>query len=79
MKLPVFIIWLLPKKWQTKHIKKHWDSFSDKDVIAAYEDDTKWIEALNGLYGDSQSDIRDKFQNHLNDLVLPQMKQRNLL
>lgn len=79
IKLPVLIIAFLPKKWQAKQIKLHWDSFSDKEILASYDDNTKWIKALNGLYGAKPSPIRDKFQKRLDELVLPQMKERNLI
>lgn len=78
MKLPALIIMFLPKKQQDKQIKLHWDSFSDSVILASYEDDTKWIKALNFLYKDEPSTLRDKFQRHLDDKVLPQMRQRGL-
>lgn len=79
MKLPALIIMFLPKKMKEKQIKIHWDSFSDSDILASYEDDTKWIKALNGLYNDEPSTLRDKFQKHLDDKVLPQMRERGLI
>lgn len=78
IRLPPIIVMLLPKKWKKKQIKLHWDEFTDQQIMKAYQDDVKWIDALNKLYDGEPSPIIDKFKAHLNDLVIPQMNERGL-
>ena len=78
MKLPVIIIMFLPKKWQEKQIKLHWNSFTDEEILKAYKEDVEWINALHGLYGNKPSPIIDKYKKHLSEKVIPQMNKRGL-
>jgi len=79
IKLPAIIIIFLPKKWQDIQVKLRRDSMPDSDILDAYKDDTEWIEALTGLYKDSPSPVKDKFQKRLDEMVLPQMRRRGLI
>lgn len=78
IKLPALIVFFLPKKYQEQQIQMRWDECSDSEVMEAYNDDVKWIDCLDNLYGDEESALRDKFKSHLSNYVIPQINKRNL-
>lgn len=68
----------LPKKWQEKQIELHWDDFTDAEILDSYKESVDWIDTLQNLYDGEPQCLIDKFNRHLSDRVIPQMKKRGL-
>lgn len=82
MAIPLGIVALLPRKWRDKYIQQYWDTQPEEFVLTAYDDATGWIEQLNrlGIAGNPVLlKLRDKNQYRLDELIIPQMKKRNLM
>ena len=80
MKLPIWLIALLPKRQQKTQIQKMWDNKSDESIRAAYKDAMGWVDLSNTLYSPSGTirTIADDCLRKLDKYIKPQMRKRGL-
>ena len=80
MKLPIWIISMLPEKWQEKHITNMWDEKTGAAIGAAYEDATEWIWlSQKHPWSSPIADIAANCETRLEKYILPQMRKRGMI
>lgn len=78
MKIPYFILILLPASIRERHIQKIWDKRTDDEIVASHDDAMSWIELADGFFSDSLADVVKSCQSRLDNYILPQMEKRGL-
>jgi len=79
MKLPIWLIALLPKSMGDKQIQNIWDHKTDDQILHSFDDATGWIDSSLGIMACSTIDkIAQDCYYRLDVYILPQMRIRNL-
>lgn len=80
MRLPLWIVIMLPEKMQKRFIQNVWDNRTDQQIMEAHDNAVEWIGLSKGRMAcSSLTSIADSSQDRLDKYILPQMRKRWLM